>query len=143
MNNLTIKELEAIKLPLVNKFYKDHYPSGKAKKNETIYVAYYQLEIAATVRFRNVERYRLLTGMLVAPNCRGKGIAHDLLNYCHENVLKETDYCFSYQHLTELYRSHGFTSLQPDDLPSQLQQLFIRYSNSGKKITPMQYVSFK
>tara|TARA_Y100001956_G_scaffold5226_1_gene4690 strand:+ start:22260 stop:22685 length:426 start_codon:yes stop_codon:yes gene_type:complete len=139
MSTLSIEVLDPIKLPLVTRLYKQHYPSGKAKKDELTVVGYLNQQMAAVVRFRTIEHYRLLTGMLVIPEQRGEGFGHQLMAYCRADVLGENDYCFAYQHLEGFYSQHGFVSVEQDALPNSLKQLYLRYSNSGKKLIAMHY----
>ncbi|WP_159656101.1 GNAT family N-acetyltransferase [Vibrio atypicus] len=139
MSVLTIETLDPIKLPLVARLYKQYYPSGKAKKDELTIVGYEQANMVAVVRFRNIEEYRLLTGMLVVPEQREKGFGHQLMAHCREQILTANDYCFAYQHLESFYTQHGFITQQEQQLPNSLKQLFQRYSNSGKKLVAMQY----
>ena len=139
MSVLTIETLDPIKLPLVARLYKQYYPSGKAKKDELTIVGYEQANMVAVVRFRNIEEYRLLTGMLVVPERREQGLGHQLMAHCREQVLTANDFCFAHQHLESFYAQHGFTTQQEQDLPNSLKQLFQRYSNSGKKLVAMQY----
>ncbi|MEZ8384398.1 GNAT family N-acetyltransferase, partial [Vibrio splendidus] len=37
MNNVIITQLDPVKVPLAKRFYKEHYPTGKANKSELIY----------------------------------------------------------------------------------------------------------
>ena len=141
MSAFTIEVLEPIKLPLVTRLYKQYYPSGRAKKDELTIVGYLDQQLAAVVRFRHIERYRLLTGMLVVPEKRARGLGHQMMVYCEDNVLTEQDYCFAYQHLEPFYAQHGFSPLEEVELPNELRQLFIRYSNSGKKLVAMHYLA--
>lgn len=140
MNAITVEALEPIKLPLVQKLYKQYYPSAKAKKDELIFTAYCHNNLCAVVRFRTIDRWRLLTGMLVIPEYRQQGIAHILTQECQRLTLKEDDYCFAFEHLTDFYTQHGFKSVSANELPSTLEQLFLRYSNSGKRIIAMKFV---
>lgn len=137
---LTIEQLDPIKLPLIKRFYKQHYPSAKAKSNETILVAYQDEKMVGVVRLRHIEQYRLLTGMLISPECRGKGFGHQLLTHCKDNYLSSKDFCFAYLHLQDLYQQHGFTKIDSTALPENLRSLFERYSKSGKSLLPMQFV---
>ncbi|MGD8117101.1 GNAT family N-acetyltransferase [Vibrio sp. TRT 29B02] len=139
MSPLHIEVLDPIKLPLVARLYKSYYPSGKAKKDELILAGYIDQQIVAVVRFRQIEECRLLTGMLVIPDLRAKGLGHHLMNYCEQQVLANQDYCFAYQHLESFYRQHGFKAVDLSALPNTLRNLFERYSRS-KKLIPMQYV---
>ncbi|UUM30458.1 GNAT family N-acetyltransferase [Vibrio japonicus] len=139
MSHLTFETLDPIKLPLVSRLYKAHYPSGKAKKDELTVVAYKENKMVAVVRFRSVEHFRLLTGMLVIPECRAQGVGHELLNYCQQQILKQDDFCFAYEHLEAFYAAHGFETIAPFQLPNSLKMLYERYVQSGKKLIAMKY----
>lgn len=137
MNQVKIEVLDPVKMPLVSRLYKAYYPSGKAKKDELTVAAYQNNTLVAVVRFRSIEKYRLMTGMLVVPECRAQGIGHQLMEYCQQNVLGEGDYCFAYEHLESFYSQHGFVTLESEILPNSLNVLFERYSSS-KSLVPMQ-----
>ncbi|MDN2480025.1 GNAT family N-acetyltransferase [Vibrio agarivorans] len=135
---LDIEPLDPIKLPLVTRLYKQYYPS-KPKRDELIIVGYVKKQLCAVVRFRTIEGYRLLTGMLIAPEQQGKGLGHQLLNYCQSEVLTEKDYCFAYAHLEAFYAQHGFETVATDELPGALKGLYLRYTGSGKKLVAMRW----
>ncbi|MCL9780375.1 GNAT family N-acetyltransferase [Vibrio sp. S4M6] len=140
MSTLRVEVLDPIKLPIITKLYKAYYPSAKAKRNETIVVGYLNNEIVSLVRLRSIDPYRLLTGMLVVPEHRRSGYAHQLMNACQYNELTDKDYCFAYPHLESFYSDHGFQALEAHQLPTPLGQLFHRYINCGKALIPMQYI---
>lgn len=139
MNALRIETLDPIKLPLVSRLYKAHYPSGKAKKNEQTIVAYLDQQLVGVVRFRPIEQHQLLTGMLVVPEQRGKNIGHALLLHCQHANCDDNTYCFAYPHLEAFYQQHDFATVEPSALPASLKQLFERYTASGKALIPMHY----
>lgn len=139
MSNLSFDILDPIKLPLVSRLYKAHYPSGKAKKDELTVVAYHEGKLIAVVRFRSLEQFRLLTGMLVVPEHREQGIGHKLMEYCQHSVLQHGDFCFAYEHLEAFYAAHDFKAVEPHQLPNSLKMSFERYVNSGKRLVAMQY----
>ncbi|MBD1567447.1 GNAT family N-acetyltransferase [Vibrio sp. S12_S33] len=140
MTQLNFEVLPPIKLPLIKRIYKDHYPSTKAKKDELCIVGTLDGTICAVVRFRNIEQYRLLTGMLVVPELRGQGVGSQLLDHCESHVLTSQDYCFAYRHLKSFYAAHGFRPLSPNETPQNLKQLLERYLRSGKDLIPMRYM---
>lgn len=108
---MQIETLDPIKLPLISRLYKAHYPSGKAKKDELTIVGSIDQQIVSLVRFRNIEQCRLLTGMLVIPEYRGAGLGHQLMGYCVRHVLSEHDFCFAYAHLQPFYAQHNFKTI--------------------------------
>lgn len=140
MSPMEIETLDPVKLPLVSRLYKAYYPSGKAKRDELTIVGSIESQIISVVRFRSIDCYRLLTGMLVVPEMRDKGLGHQLMAYCAEQVLKEGDFCFAYTHLEVFYQQHGFVAVEPQQLPPALKLLFERYTQK-KQLIAMQYVS--
>ncbi|WP_084715804.1 GNAT family N-acetyltransferase [Vibrio galatheae] len=135
---MQIETLDPIKLPLVSRLYKAYYPSGKAKKDELTITGSIENQLVAVVRFRTIEQYRLLTGMLVTPDHRGAGLGHQLMAHCTEQVLSEQDFCFAYAHLEAFYTQHGFKTIEVELLPNSLKGLFDRYSLK-KTLIPMQF----
>ncbi|NOI58439.1 GNAT family N-acetyltransferase [Vibrio coralliilyticus] len=136
---MQIETFDPIKLPLVSRLYKAHYPSGKVKKDELIIVGTIDQQIVSLVRFRNIEQLRLLTGMLVIPEHRGSGLGHQLMGYCAQYVLSEHDFCFAYAHLETFYAQHNFKTIDASQLPNSLKGLFERYSLK-KQLVAMKYV---
>ncbi len=143
MPDLKFEHLDPIKQPLLKRFYKQHYPSTKPKSDELTIVAYQGYEMKGVVRFRTIADYRLLTGMAVSETSRGQGIGLQLLRYCHENILQKNDFCFSYAHLQKFYQQAQFEIVDIEELPGELKSLFIRYSQSGKNLIPMQFLPNK
>ena len=139
MNNVIITQLDPVKVPLVKRFYKEHYPTGKANKSELIYSLLLDDELCGVVRFRTIEDSRLLTGMAISKQHRGKPLGSQLMKYCAKHTVTENDYCFAYANLTGFYGRHQFVQIDPKQLPNALRVLYERYSNSGKDLIPMQY----
>ncbi|MGY3568475.1 GNAT family N-acetyltransferase [Vibrio paucivorans] len=139
MCELTIGILEPIKVPLVNRLYRTHYSSSKAKKDELVVAGRLGHELVTVVRFRSIEQCRLLTGMLVTPAHRSKAYGHQLMQYCREQILTTHDYCFAYSHLEGFYQQHGFKSISIEQLPNSLRMLMERYLKSGRCLIPMHF----
>ncbi len=138
MKNLSVAQLDPIKLPLLKKLYKAHYPSTKIKAGEVIYVAELESKMVGVTRFRQIEDWQLLTGMMVVTDQRGKGIASEMLSQLETSYLDSNVYCFAYSHLVDMYSSHGFVSIPEDELPGSLKGLFSKYSQT-KALNCMQY----
>ncbi|MCD9509038.1 GNAT family N-acetyltransferase [Photobacterium phosphoreum] len=139
MSQVHYQQLNPIRLPIVNKLYKDFYPAGKAKRDETLWIGESQQKIICCVRFKHIGELQLLTGMLVTPEYRGQKIATQLLQHAIPQMQQKACYCFAFKELEALYKYAGFITLQPQQLPLDLQQRFERYCNSGKKLIPMHY----
>ena len=136
---ITISQLDPQMIPLVQKLYKQHYKSSKAKKDELIFIARRDQELCGVVRLKTIGEYRLLTGMLVIPKYRGFGIGHLLLQHCSKVALNNRDYCFAYSNLEEFYQQHNFRLTPTERLPEPLKKLLLRYSASGKPLSAMHY----
>ncbi|GEM77661.1 GNAT family N-acetyltransferase [Vibrio sagamiensis] len=140
-DSLHIEELPPLKLPLIKKLYKQYYPAGKAKSDELILTATQAGNIVALLRLKNIDCFRLLTGMLVIPDYRGTGVGKSLLAHCKQHIFKESDYCFAFSHLKSYYSQYGFKNITADELPQSLRTSFLRYVESGKDLIPMQFSS--
>lgn len=138
MKNLSVTQIDPIKLPLLKKLYKLHYPSTKIKAGEVIYVAEQDSRIVGVTRFRQVEDWQLLTGMMVVTDQRGKGVAREMLSVLETSYLDSNVYCFAYSHLVDMYANHGFNTISDEELPGSLKGLFNRYSQT-KALNCMQY----
>ncbi|MCG3866290.1 MULTISPECIES: GNAT family N-acetyltransferase [unclassified Photobacterium] len=141
MSQIIYRQLDPIRLPLVNKIYKSFYPSGKAKRDEIIWVAESNHSIIASVRFKTIDNMQLLTGMLVAPEYRLQGIAYKLIEACRSQINRQTCYCFAFQELEVFYQKSGFQTIDSETLPNNIKQRFQRYANSGKNLIPMVYIN--
>lgn len=140
-HQVVFSPLEPLQMPLVKPFYKAHYPSGRPNKSEKIIVGYLGKELVASVRFKPISPYWLLTGMLVSPEFRGLNIGHQLLNYCQQNILAAHYYCFAYQHLHSFYQQHHFISCTESEIPPILATRFSNYQSKGKNLVAMKYQS--
>lgn len=140
MPKLTFSQLEPIKLPIVTRFYKEYYPAGKPKRDEIIFLTHQEHTLIGSVRFKTIDRYRLLTGMLVHPEYRQQGIGHQLMAFCSQNTDLTGCYCFAFEHLVPFYSQHGFQVLENHELPPSLLGRFNRYSNSGKSLCAMIFI---
>ncbi len=139
MNEYICQTLNSLHFPLVKKLYKTHYTAGMPKKDEIIWTIKKDNEILGAVRFRQHIDYQLLTGMLIVPNFRNKGLAGYLLAATKPQLQRKISYCFSFQHITSLYLSAGFKIIEPEKLPNDLYCKLLRYQQSGKNLVPMQF----
>jgi N-acetylglutamate synthase-like GNAT family acetyltransferase len=139
MTDIHFERLEPIKLPLVQRFYKNHYPQSKANRSEMVIVGYNHGIICAAVRLKCIEKHRLLTGMAVDSSMRSRGVGTSLLNYCQQTILTNNVYCFALNSLENFYQKNRFMVINPDQLPNSLKMLYQSYTRNGKALTPMQF----
>lgn len=134
LTSLQFIKLEKQHIPLVNKFYKQVYKKGMAKKSDQVFVLKGQ-EIQCAARLKEVDSEWLLTGVACTEGVRGKGIASLLL----QNMLKRIEqsvYCFPYPHLQLFYEKQGFECCTEAQLPTELAIRYQRY-NSRKPLLCM------
>lgn len=139
MSNLRFHRLETLRFPLINRLYKAHYPAGKAKKDEIIWVGEDTSGLVCCVRFKQFEHQQLLTGMLVHPAHRGQGHGLALLAAVKTQLQSLPCFCFAFRHLEGLYTSAGFRPIADADLPEALASRIRRYRQSGKDLMAMQF----
>lgn len=126
-SELQFIELEKVKYPLVNQFYKQFYKKGLASKDESVFILKHH-SIISSVKLKRIDQSQLLTGVTTASNERGKGYASLLIN----NLLQQsstTIYCFPYLHLKEFYQQCGFKQLPIEEAPQAIANQFQRYNN--------------
>ena len=134
--------LEAIRLPLVNKFYQLVKARGKASGGDIVWVAR-ALQTAAETgtivaagRLTPVKsQYWLLCGVYVGVNYRCQGIASQLISHLVNE--QHGCYTFAYNHLKELYQQVGFSELSVEQLPAELAMRFKAYQKQGRNIIAM------
>ncbi len=137
----SFRRLDPIRLPLIQRFYKSHYPSGKAKRDEVIWTVEKDGQIIGCVRFRQFNDCQLLTGMVIHSDHRRNRLASQLMENCEAQANSKQCFCFAYSHLEALYTKQGFVTIGEADLPAPLDELFIRYSQGRKKLIPMKRIA--
>ena len=136
INNYNYLQLEPIKYPLVNKFYRNENAKSKAKGHDTVWIAKDRQSIIAATRITPLPgNIQLLTSVYVAPVYRKQGIAFNLVKQCC--LSNGVIYTFSLTHLTDFYQQLGFKQLSPNQLPCELAQRFSAYINQGRQIVAM------
>ncbi|WP_041417525.1 GNAT family N-acetyltransferase [Shewanella woodyi] len=128
-------------------FYKQFMPYARLTKKERIAVLLeekgtaevaVESEVIAAVRLRPIGLYTLVTGMLIHPQHRGKGLGHTLMRGINNEMTDEYTFIFSLPHLVSFYQQHGFEKCQTP--PNDIGQLFNRYHSEDK---PLSLLAFK
>lgn len=110
--------------PLLNKFYREHRSPMRGTNKGQVWVAKQQTTIAALC-LTPVNEGHWLTGLFVAPQWRGQGIARRLIDAASHG-LDGPLWLFCHPDLRGFYEPQGFTTAQR--LPPVLGERFMRYS---------------
>ena len=142
------QQLTAIKLPLVNKFYKQVKARGKASGGDIVWVARdvalcsissyntsAPIIAAARLTPTKLNEYWLLSGVYVAQSHRNQGIASQLIT--HLVAQQACCYTFALTQLSDFYQRLGFVEVAVGDLPCELAQKFDAYRQQGRNIIAM------
>ncbi|WP_191601870.1 GNAT family N-acetyltransferase [Marinomonas algicola] len=134
----TVEQSSRLLFPLAKNFYQSYYPSGKPNKADPIWLLKGP-EIICAYRLKLFDDYQLLTAMVTKPSYREQGLASYLLNHTKEALQAKQTYCFAFEHLEHFYKKNGFCTVNIQDLPNHLEERFVRYTLSGKKLVPMRF----
>ncbi|WP_323845970.1 GNAT family N-acetyltransferase [Microbulbifer magnicolonia] len=131
--------LSEAEIPLANKFYRTHKFRGKARRHDPCMVIRdEQKQIVACGCLRQLTECQLLTGVAVAEDYRGQGVARLLLNSMGE-AFDEWTFTFPYSHLVPFYLSVGFVEVDREGLPSPVLDRFHTYQKQGRDIVLMHH----
>lgn len=113
--------------PLVDKFYRQHGSSMRSQAGDERWVAQEGSEFVATLGLQPVAGGHWLTGLFVAPERRGHGLAAGLLAQVTQACPKPI-WLFCHPSLLVFYQRQGFRPC--DALPAELQQRLLRYQRN-------------
>ncbi|QVN04563.1 GNAT family N-acetyltransferase [Pseudomonas rhodesiae] len=130
MPELPIDPLPEPLWPLLNKFYRRHDSSMKALKGGRLWVAR-DGDIVAGLCLTPVVGGQWLTGVFVAPDYRGQGLAARLILEAVASV-EGTVWLLCHPDLERLYQRIGFT--QDTRLPQSLGERLVRYKRNKPMI---------
>lgn len=116
--------------PLMNKFYRAHQSPMKAVREAQLWVARRD-EIIGALCLRPVAGGHWLTGLFVAPGCRGQGVAARLVAQAVAG-LELPVWLFCHPQLRGFYESCGFT-FDPQ-MPYAMVERLSRYARSKPMI---------
>ncbi|GLS90704.1 hypothetical protein GCM10007916_17710 [Psychromonas marina] len=125
-SNYHFIELEKLKYPLVNQFYKRVYKKGIAGKNEAVFILRNKQEIICSAKLKSIEGCLLLTGVACDERYQHQGHASRLVKQVLEKQ-QQAIFCFPYPHLQDFYLRLGFSLLAVEDAPQNIGQRFLRY----------------
>ncbi|WOT05719.1 GNAT family N-acetyltransferase [Shewanella youngdeokensis] len=119
----------------VKLFYRQHMPYARLLQKESIGVLTHKHQIIASARIRPIGQLQILTGMLVHPDYRGQGIAHQLMQQLKPTISHGNTYLFALPHLAAFYVQHGFSAI--NCAPNDIEQLFKKYQTKDKPLVLM------
>jgi GNAT superfamily N-acetyltransferase len=140
------EQVEAICIPLVNKYYKANRARGKAKGDDCVWVIKNNYDIIAALRVVALCGHSFLTSVQVDEQFQGQGVGRALISQVFEHLYDPSDsnnnkrkpcYTFPYRHLIGFYASMGWVELAEEDLPLPLLTRFKRYQRQGRDIGVM------
>ncbi len=124
-------------------FYKRFLPYARLSKKEQVGVLFTlknedeRQEVIAAIRLRPIGSFTLLTGMLVHPDYREQGLAHQIMASLAGIFENNKTFLFSLPSLTRFYQQHQF--IQTEDVPNDILQLFSKYQRQGKELVLMKF----
>jgi len=144
--------IDKVLLPLVNKFYKANRARSRAKSSDRVWVIKQQGEIVAALRVVQIAGNEFLTGVQVAEQWQGKGVATLMLQQVFAILsgqavdgeavvqpLAKPCYTFPYLHLIDFYTKLGWRVITKEQLPVNLHTRYERYCGQGRDIGVMVY----
>lgn len=126
MSSLQISLLAEASRPLLNKFYRQHQSPMRASSAGQLWVVRHA-GIVAGMSLTPVAQGHWLTGLFVAPERRGQGLAGQLV----KQALKQVEgpvWLFCHPDLETLYQRMNFSS--DTRLPQPLAERLARYQRS-------------
>ena len=117
--------------PLADKFYRSHRSPMRSQAGDELWVAQRGSEIVAALSLRPVADGQWLTGLFVAPEQCGQGLAAGLLG-CSLAEHPESVWLFCHPDLGPFYRRLGFDDCP--SLPQTLAERLARYQRSKSLI---------
>ena len=119
-------ELEKVKYPLVNQFYKRVYKKGIAGKNEAVFIIKNEQQIICSAKLKSIEESLLLTGVACDEDFQHQGYASRLVKQLLGKQ-QQSIFCFPYPHLEAFYLRLGFMHISVEEAPEAIQTRLLRY----------------
>lgn len=146
----TVEKIAPIALPLVNKFYKGNRSRAKAKSSDKVWIVRKDdsngAEIIAALRVVQLCGHEFLTGVHVAEEYQGQGVATSMLQQVFTRIYQQglvrankPCYTFPYRHLIDFYQGLGWQVIDITQAPANFQTRYERYCKQGRDIGVMIY----
>jgi N-acetylglutamate synthase-like GNAT family acetyltransferase len=132
--DVAVSEVDVLRYPVVNHFYKTQNTKVSCGKRENVYIVEHpNFGIVAATRLVKFESCAYwLRNMMVHRDLRGAGLGRVIMEYMHKNIAPADCYCFSLIEVTEFYRKLGFVQATPKNSVNDIYEHFIRYKTRGR-----------
>ena len=135
---LQFSRRQGLELPLANAFYKRVDKRLKARADEVVWTARWQGGTLAALRLRPLlPNYHLVTGVLVDPDFRCRGIARRLLQVASVDFHRQETYLFCAPQLGPLYAEVGFRQTEKVLMPDVLVGRWQAYQRKTPELIAM------
>lgn len=99
-------------------------------------------EIVAAVRLiHQANKSLLMRNLFVTPSHRGRGLARQLVNRISELIQPNDCYCYALPHLQDFYSSCSYSHFAPEQVPSDIRDLYLRYKSRNRDWVLMGYIN--
>ncbi|UTA47861.1 GNAT family N-acetyltransferase [Simiduia sp. 21SJ11W-1] len=141
LNELQFSRRQGLDVPIANQFYKRVDKRLKARADDVVWTAQHQGQTVAALRLRPLPTGdHLLTGVLVDPEFRTRGIAKRLLAEASIDFSRRYLYLFCEPQLAPLYNTAGFVQVQKIDMPDHLVGRWQAYQRKTPELIAMCYL---
>lgn len=141
LETCTFERISELRLPLVNHFYSECNYHIKCGRFEQVYSLSLGGNIIAAARMiPQCSGHFLLRNLCVNPELRRQGIADYLLRAILSCLNGAHCYCYALPHLQNFYLSLGFQHFPPEQVPSDIAEMYIRHQTRKRGWILMGYV---
>lgn len=135
---LTVAQVEPLRYPLIDRFYKACRYPGKAARGELIFQVASEGQILGAVRLTPMQDgWLFLRSMCIHPDWRGQGIGQALLQGLLPTLNRHPCYCFPFSHLQAFYAQAGFKPGEDIAAPDFMTDALQAYRRQGRDIVLM------
>lgn len=140
LDELDFSRRQGLDVPIANGFYKRVDKRLKARPDEVVWTAQYAGQTVAALRLRPLPSgEHLVTGVLVDPALRCRGIARSLLQQASIDFSRRYTYLFCEPQLAPLYNAVGFEQVQKIDMPDPLVGRWLAYQRKTPELIAMRF----
>lgn len=130
-----LHELDSVRFPLAEAFYRAHKYKIGLGRQERIFIATQtegQSPVAAARLLAAGDQAYWLRNLLVEKNLRGNGLGRQLMTYLLTQINPQACYCFALPDVTGFYLQLGFVQPPLQTCPELVQQQYRKYKSRGR-----------